>query len=69
MKIIKVNCGRECLNCSTLPLSEHEERMVRHTLRNAVHKRDRENAERVLSGEIVRIYCIQRGVVVWVNIG
>lgn len=65
---MKISCGNECLHCSIQPLSEHEERMVRHTLRNSAHSTTREKAERILNRTIVRVYCIQRGQVLWFTV-
>ena len=65
---MKVSCGSECLYCSIQPLTEHEERMVRHTARNTAHTSTKEKAERILSGALVRVYCIQRGAIIWFSV-
>ena len=65
---MKVICGTECLNCSVQPLTEEELQSVRNSYKNNPTKRLREMAEKMLNGEVVRIYCIQRGRVMWVDI-
>lgn len=66
---IKVRCCDECLVCSSLPLSIKEFRDLFNFVRGENPEEKKKLARMIMKCEIVRVYCIQRGRIMWFHIG